>query len=104
MSVDSRLRFNFSIFSFSITIFKAKGPDFIRKAIFSGGLRPFAPGWLRPCTRPLKLNDHRKSYNKQLSNLVEIAPFYGIGPSSKLVGFSVHQVFSFVLSSEQTIT
>jgi len=40
------------------------------------------------------LSDHRKSYNKQHSNLVEVTPFYGIGLSSKLDGFSAHYKFS----------
>jgi len=71
---------------------------------FQWGLSPLALGWLQPCTRPLKLSDKRKSYNKQFLNLVEVTPFYGIDLSSKLDGFSAHQVFSFVLSSEHTIT
>jgi len=41
-------------------------------------------------TRSLKLSYSRKSYNKQLSNLVEVTPFYGIGLSNKLDGFSAH--------------
>jgi len=36
------------------------------------------------------LSENRKRYNKQLSNLVEVAPYYGIGLSSKLVEFSAH--------------
>jgi len=55
--------------------------------ISSGGqffLDPPGPGMVRPCTRPLKLSDHRKSYNKQLSNVVKFTSFYGIGLSSKL--------------------
>jgi len=36
------------------------------------------------------LSDNRKSYNKQLLNLVKVTPFYGIGLSSKLVGFSFY--------------
>jgi len=80
-----------SIFPYLITILKAKWPDFVRKAnFFRGRLRPLAPGWLRPYTRPLKLSDNRKSYNKQLTNVVEVTPFYGIGLSSKLDGFSAH--------------
>jgi len=46
MSVDYRLRFNFSIFPFLITILIAKWPDFVRggeQIVFMGG---FAP-WLR---------------------------------------------------------
>jgi len=37
-----------------------------------------------------KSYNSRKSYNKQLLNLVEVTSFYGIGLSSKLNGFSVH--------------
>jgi len=85
LSVDGRLSLSFSIFPFLITILKAKLPDFVR-----GGLRPLALGWLWPCTRPLKLSDNGKSYYKQLSNLVEVTPFYGIGLNSKLGGFSAH--------------
>jgi len=62
MSVDFRLRFNFSIFPFLITILKVKWPDFVKRATFffrGGGLRPLAPGRLRPCIRPLKLSYHR---------------------------------------------
>jgi len=40
-----------------------------------------------------KHNDNRKSYNIQLSNLVEVTPFYGIGLSSKLDRF-LHTEFS----------
>jgi len=44
-----------------------------------------SPGleWLRPCTRPLKFSDHRKSYNKQPLNVVEVTAFYGIDLSSE---------------------
>jgi len=40
--------------------------------------------------KALKLSVNKKSYNKQLLNLIEVTPFYGIGLSSKLDGFSTH--------------
>jgi len=49
------------------------------------------------------LSDNKKNYNKQLSNLVGVTPFYGIGLSSKLDGFSAHYVFS-ELSSEHAVS
>jgi len=36
---------------------------------------------------------YRKSYNKQLTNLVEVIPFYGIGLKVSLTGF-LHTKFS----------
>jgi len=86
----------FSIFPFWITILKAKWPDFVKKANFfsgGGGLCPLAPGCQRPCTKPLKFSDNRKSYNKQFSNVVEVTPFYGIDLNSKLTDF-LHLKFS----------
>jgi len=65
--------------------------------IFFRGLSPPGPGMATALHKATKLSDNRKSYNKQLLNLVEVIPFYGIGRSRKLDGFSAHKVFSFVL-------
>jgi len=53
-----------------------------------GGL---GPGMATALHKATKIeSDNRKSCNKQLLNLVVVTPFYGIGLSSKLDGFSAH--------------
>jgi len=57
---------------------------------FQVGASPPGPKMATALHKTTKMSDHRKSYNKQLSNVVEVTPFYGIGLSSKLDGFSAH--------------